>query len=347
MKNFKLNKLVTLLKKSSNFILITISIAILTYFCINNDNLINLLDVIPRLNIAWIALAFASLMICWIIEALIVKRITNEIYHKQYPKLFFFKVAFIGQYFNSITPMGIAGQPMQILELSKCSISKTTATIITTRKFFIYQSCLALYSVFCSVIYYNRLKIICPEMTWMLWTGTMFQCSMILIVFIFYLNKNIILKISEFFIGALYKIKIIKDKNLPLQSLKKNLNLFIESNKSLSKNKKVNFEIYILTFFQITFLLIIPFFVFKAFHHNSFPVIQIICAQSIINTISSFTPLPGAAGTAEKSFMTVFSIFFTIKEIGKAMLLSRFISCYFTILIGTIFSKKIIKSQKN
>lgn len=347
MKDFNSNKLVTLLKKLANFILIAVSITILAYFCISDNNLINLIDIIPRLNIAWILLAFTSLVVYWIIEALIVKKITNEIYHKQYPKLFFFKVAIIGQYFNSITPMGIAGQPMQILELSKCSIPKTIATIITTRKFFIYQSCLALYSIFCAVIYYNHLKRMCPEMIWMLWTGAIFQCSMILLVFIFYLNKNIILKISELFINILYKTKIIKDKNLPIKSLEKNLNLFIESNKSLSKNKKINFEIYILTFLQITFLLIIPFCVFKAFHHDSFPVIQIICAQSTINTISSFTPFPGAAGTAEKSFMTIFSIFFTITEIGKAMLLSRFISCYFTILIGTIFSKKIIKNQKN
>lgn len=341
------SKLIKILKKYVGTVFALISASVLVYFCICDNNLINLINIIPQLNILWIIIAFCSLCLYWISESLIVKEITNLIYHKKYPKLFFLKVIIIGQYFNSITPLGIAGQPMQILELCKNSIPKSDAILITTRKFFVYQSCLTVYSIICDILYYETIKINCPEIIWMMWVGSVCQCFFIFLILIFSINKNIILKTSEFIINILYKLKLIKNKNIVIQSIENNLTSFIENNRFLSKNRKTNIKIYLLTFLQITFLFMIPFFVFKSFNHDSFPIIQIICAQSTINTISSFNPFPGAAGTTEKSFITLFSVFFTIQEIGKAMLLSRFISCYFTILIGTICSKLIFKNNKN
>lgn len=341
------SKLIKNIKKCAGTIFALISASILAYFCLCDNNLINLINIIPELNMFWIIIAFCSLCLYWISESLIVKEITKLLCYRKYPKLFFFKIALIGQYFNSITPLGIAGQPMQILELCKNSIPKSTAILITTRKFFVYQSCLNLYSIICGIFYYETMKVNCPEIIWMMWIGLICQCFFIFLILIFSINKNIILKTSEFIIYILYKLKLIKNQNAIAQSIENNLTSFIQNNKILSKNKKTNIKIYLLTFLQITFLFMIPFFVFKSFNHDSFPIIQIICAQSTINTISSFNPFPGAVGTAEKSFVTLFSVFFTIQEIGKAMLLSRFISCYFTILVGTVCSKLIFKNNKN
>lgn len=337
------NKLILLLKKYVNVIFILISLAVLSYFCICNNNLVNLINTIPYLNTFWVVAAFCLIVFYWILESIVIKRIIYIVDSKKYPKLFFLKITMIGQYFNSITPLGIAGQPMQILELCKQSLSKSDAITITTRKFFVYQSSLAAYSLICTILYYDTLKNAYPELIWMVWVGTLFQSSLIIFILIFSVNKNIILKLSNFIINILYKIKIVKNRENTINSIETTLDSFVKTNKSLNKNKKINVQIYTLTFLQITLLFLIPLFVFKAFNHSSMPIIAMICIQSTINTISSFTPFPGAAGTSENSFVILFSLFFTIQEIGKAMLLSRFISCYFTIIIGMVCSKILFK----
>lgn len=337
------NKLILLLKKYVNVIFILISLTVLSYFCICNNNLVNLISTIPYLNTFWVIAAFCLIVLYWILESIVIKRIVNIVDSKKYPKLFFLKITMIGQYFNSITPLGIAGQPMQILELCKQSLSKSDAITITTRKFFVYQSSLAAYSLICTILYYNTLKNTYPELIWMVWVGTLFQSSLIILILIFSVNKNIILKLSNFIINILYKTKIIKNKENTINSIETTLDSFVKTNKNLNKNKKINAQIYTLTFLQITVLFLIPLFVFKAFNHSSMPILPMICIQSTINTISSFTPFPGAAGTSENSFVILFSLFFTIQEIGKAMLLSRFISCYFTIIIGMVCNKILFK----
>ncbi len=54
--------------------------------------------------------------------------------------------------------------------------------------------------------------------------------------------------------------------------------------------------------------------------------------------ISSYTPLPGAAGAAEGSFLVIFQMFFDDGVIKKAMLLWRLITYYSSIIVGAFFA---------
>ena len=88
------------------------------------------------------------------------------------------------------------------------------------------------------------------------------------------------------------------------------------------------------SFVQISLIFSVPFFIFKAFQHNNFPALEIIQTQCVANTICSFTPLPGNAGTSEKIFLDLFGNFFLENEIAIAMILHRILTFYFNIIVG-------------
>ncbi len=334
------------IKIAVGIILFLTSLGILMYFCISDNNLLKLLEILPHLNFFWLFAAFFSMILSWYFDSKVISETASLVYFKKYSRLFFFKVTMTGQYFTALTPLGIAGQPMQVVELYKNRIPKSTALIIMTRKFFIYQSSLAAYSLIISIFYFNRLRCFCPELITFLIIGIIFQCFIVLLILLFSVNKKLILNVFKYILLILSKINIVKNRDKILAGTESKLDFFARSNKFINKNKKANFKLYLYTFLQITFLLLVPFFIYKSFDHAEMQIFEIICTQSVVNTVSSFTPLPGSAGTAEKGFLILFGSFFLSGEIAIAMLLCRFINFYLGIVLGMIFYKIPFKKNK-
>lgn len=337
MERFIIN-LFSKIKSNLNLILLIFSLIILIYFCLVNNNLIHLCKTLPHLNQFWLAGGVFSLLFSWLFESKILKLLITNLTKSKLSNSFFYKLTIYSEYFSAITPMGIGSQATQILKLKEKNISATTSLIILTKKFLIYQIVIISYSVISVILYFNKIQNVCPQIMMFIITGLLYQCFLILPVIIFFINKNFAFKLTKNIIRFCSKLKIIKNPKKALDSITNKVNKFTKNNIKL--DIKTNIKLYLLSFLQITFLLLIPFFVFKAFNHTKNPIFEIICTQSIANVISSFTPLPGASGTAESSFLKLFSVIFPLEEIAEAMLICRGISFYFIIIIGILFHKK-------
>lgn len=332
-------------KTTINLVLMLVSFGILFYFCFQNNNLLNLINTLPRLNKIYLQIAFLCIALSWIIDSQIIKSLAVEVENKNYKNILFFKITMIGQYFTVITPLALAAQPMQILEFSKYGMDKSNATALLIRKFYIYQLCLLIYSLLSFILCFKQIEgqklgFLYP----LIITGILFQGSVALVIILFSIKRDLIVRTSQFIIKILYNIKIINNKEDTENNLKQKIECFWNNNKNLSKNKKLNFKIYIYTFLELGFTFLITFFIFKAFNHSDFPILPMAYTQNVTTTISSFTPLPGSAGTTENVFLILFKPFFYETEIIQAMILFRFISFYFALLPGIIFYKIKIKN---
>lgn len=325
-------------KKIFNLLLIIFSFGILAFFFLQDDNWIKFISAIPKLNLKWILLGIISIFMSWYFESLSILEIIMLIERRKIKKMSAYKVTLIGQYFSSITPMGIGSPPAQTAELKKINIQKNSAATIIATKFIIYQSLLTIYSIICAIIYisYNHNNQKFQLFIQYLLIGLIFQNLLVIVVFLFiFLRKNI-KKIKKSILKSVCKIKIfVKNKN-KIIALKNSINLFADSMLNIIKNKSVLVKLVIYNFLQISLLFAIPFFIFKAFNHNSFPALEMIQTQCISNTICSFTPLPGNAGASENTFLTLFGEFFLSSEIIVAMIIHRAITFYLNIIIGSI-----------
>ena len=134
-------------KNIFNIALFMLSIGMLVYFCVADNNLITLLNSIPTLNLFWLIASILTILLVWFFDSRVIYHITNSVYPGEYKGKSAFKVTMVGQYFNSVTPFAVAGQPMQLLSLTRQGISSGVALSILIRKFFIYQTTLTVYSL--------------------------------------------------------------------------------------------------------------------------------------------------------------------------------------------------------
>lgn len=345
--NNKKNSTKKKLKSLLNVILILVSFGILVYFCVVDNNLLNLINLLPSLNFVFIILAIFLLLASWYFDSLVLYHVINSTPNtKKLKKLQIFAISVIGQYFTLLTPLGMGGQPIQVLELTKRHIDKSAALSIVTKKFFIYQITFLIY-LFLSVIFsFQKVKSLPKEYVVALTIGIIFQVSTVFVLLIFSSNKKFTLSIIGFFLRLCSKIHIVKDYKKTLNNIDSKLDFFLKINLAIKKDKLLNIKLCFYTFIQLSLLLSIPFFVFQAFGGTVTQIPESIFSQMLTNTISSFTPLPGSAGTAEKSFLTMFSGYLTIQKLSGAMLICRAITFYLAIIFGTIFYKIYSKCQK-
>ncbi len=326
-------------KNTINVLLFVVTIGILAYFCIHENNLFTLISAMPELNYFWLIAALIAMGLCWLFDSMTINGIMSDMLKKKYSKFLSLKTTMTGQFFSSITPLGIAGQPMQILELTRQNIEAGKAISILVRKFLIYQSTMAVYSL--TVIFLKTHMFMSRVDNFIILTliGFFSQCFTVVLLLLFYINKSFTTKIIECFITLLSKIKIIKNADKYIKKIKNELNFFLENNKSMRGNIKLSIKLYFFTFLQLTFLFLVPFFVYKSFNNEGYPVIDMIATQSFVNMISSYTPLPGAAGTTEGMFLILFCTFFDVSVVTPAMIVCRLITYYLNIIIGFIVIK--------
>lgn len=333
-------------QKITNIVLFIITISILIYFCVNNNNLLTLINIIPHLNHFWLVISLIFMGLSLFFDSMVLNILVSDIFSKAYRKLSSFKLTMVGQFFSSITPLGAGGQPMQIIYLTKQGVSTGPAISILVIKFLIYQSCMVIFSLMSIIFKFSMFSEKILGFIPLSIIGFASQCSIVFLLALFYINKKFTNKIISCISWFLSKIKIIKNPEYFNQKMQKQLDLFIKSNTYIQQNKILTIKLYIITFLQLISLFCVPFFIFKAFHYEGFPILDMLATQSFVTMISSFTPLPGAAGMTEGAFIVLFREFFEADFVSLAMILHRFITYYLNIIVSFIVIKITDKDKK-
>lgn len=327
-------------------ILFLISIGILIYFCVYNNNLLTLFNVIPTLDFKWLGISILAVVMYWFIDSRVIYYLTLDTCSKKYSILEAFSIAMIGQYFNSITPYNIGGQPMQIISMTKQGIDAGLACSVFIRKFLIYQISLTLCSIVVVITKFNSFKQQIPGFMNITLIGFLSQAIIVTILILISVSKTVTDRIIDLMKFILPKLKFIKNPDEIIKSTKQQLDSYIENNKAMNKKIKLTLSMYILTLSELIILFSVPLFIYKAFNNDGFPVFDILSAQIFVTTISSCMPLPGGTGLSENSFFVLFSLFFSREILSSAMLIWRFITYYLNIIVGAIFAFIFNKNNK-
>lgn len=328
-----------------NIIVFVMCAGLLGYFFLADDGLLAFLNNSPQLDIGWLCMAVACHLINMCIDAFLIYRFTSNIC--KYPLRNAIKSSMIGQFFSAVTPGASGGQPMQIYIMSKQGVDGGAATSALIQKFLVYQTVLTGYSAFTILVRFDYFNNTLNKVMWSLaMFGFLTQALVIFVLLLFSFNRKLTSKIIRFLFLLLGKIHILKNAEERFAKLEIQLTHFHSSNKELYKNKKLVVETTVLTAIQLTAMFLVPYCVYRSFHLQGAGVIDMICAQSFTTMVSSFMPLPGASGAAEGASLVFLSSFFDQNTLKSAVLISRLISYYFTILISAPFAR-LTKSKVN
>ena len=323
-------------KKIFNITLLIIFTGIVLYFSLK-DNFSATINQIITMDIKYLLVAFFLLFIFWIFRSYpmysFCKKINNNFKYKQS-----FQLTLRTQFFNAVTPFATGGQPYQIYYLKQCGINYAASTGIVLQNFIVYQIALVtlgLVALFCNMIFgiFNNE----PLLQKLIALGFIINTLVIVVMFLVAFDRKVNKKLISLGIIVLTKLHIVKDKEKQLKKWDESINSFHENAKILLKDKMNFFCNIIYNFIALCCLYLIPFFVYIAMGQTTGlnPGVAIITSAYIM-IIGSFVPIPGATGGLEYGFVQFYGNFFTGSVLSATMLVWRFITYYFGLIVGAI-----------
>lgn len=323
-------------KKILNYVLLALVTALVLYFSLK-DNYREIISQILTMNIWYLLLAFILLIIFWLFR-------TYPMYSfcKKINKTFKYSDAFLltlrTQFFNAVTPFATGGQPYQIYYIKKCGLNYAESTSVVLENFIVYQIALVLLgliSLFTNKIFHIFKNVLFLQK--LIALGFVINTLVIVVMFIVAFSKSMNKKLINFQINLLSKLHLVKNREETLEKWNTNINNFHKSAKILLKNKK-SFIINILcNLVALSSLYLIPLFILYAI--GDFKSVQgliSIVTSAYIMIIGSFVPIPGATGGLEYGFLQFYGNFVSGSKLKALMLVWRFITYYFGMIMGAI-----------
>ncbi len=321
------------MNKNKKNIIFLVAVTLIVCFLIMKDDFSNIVNLIAKMNVCWFILAIIFIFIYWIIQTLSLKTFTE----KKISFLTLFKSTIICNFFSAITPSATGGQPFQIYFLKKKKVSLGEATNLVVSQSLFYQISLVLIGTIAIIL--NAIFHIFPSndlFKQLVIIGYIINVIVIIILIIVSTWKKMSNYIAEKIVSFLCKIKILKNKEKIYEKINNTLTKFYESSQVLKGNKKVIIKGVLYNLVAFIFLYITPYFIALSLGVKDISIINTIVSVAYVMLIGAFVPIPGGTGGVEFAFLNFFGYFITGSSLAAILLLWRFISYYFAIIIGAI-----------
>jgi hypothetical protein len=323
-------------KNIINIIVLLIITGIVLYFSLKDD-FYGTLDKIDTLDKKYLLLAFIMVIIYWILRSLALHKFTKY-FKKDNKYRSSLQLMLRTQFFNAVTPFATGGQPYQIYYLMQEGIAAAEAANIIILNFIVYQIALValgIVAVTCNFIFhiFNKVELL----QHLVLLGFLCNTGVIVIMFLISFNKKINKKLVNLGIRILTKLHIVKDKKAKIQEWDKKVNQFYNGTKILLSNKKDFIMTIIYNLLALLCLYSIPLVLFYSMgNFDSVTVPLAVITSAYVMLIGSFVPIPGGSGGLEYSFMQFYGTFTYGSTLSAIMLLWRFVTYYFGMIVGAI-----------
>lgn len=253
------------------------------------------------------------------------------------------RTVLLGKYYDNVTPAAIGGQPFQIYYMRKNSkLEKGQSTAIPIFGMVAGQISFLIIANICFI--FGAYAINNPVLFTTAWFGLIFYAFWpVIILGATFLPKPTI-KLINFFINFLAKIKIVKQRDKVQQKVESEVKEYAKSIKIILKTKGLFLKTVLLSMGFNFLIVLIPFFVLTAFGGEVNLWVAITTTVAVMSAVY-FIPTPGNSGAAEGTFFLVFSGL-SSGYVFWAMLFWRFFSYYIYIIMGPVIYLKMHLERK-
>lgn len=327
-------------KYKKNFLIVFLIGFGIYFYILSKHNAKEILTKIQNIQIRYIIIVFILLIAYVMLESLVI-----FIFAKKKVKGIGFLTAFrlnlSTQFFNSITPFAAGGQPFQVFYLNARGIKTKDSTSIILMNFITYNIAFVIVGFACLLWKFNDFNTLLKGAgyKYILLIGFGVNLSVTLLTFVLAFSKRIYhilieviwLKIVQWPILRKFKLEMKTEK------IEKAIDDFNHEIKELNHHKILWVQAVFYHVLRIVCFYAIPLFIFMALGENVHGIeVNLVVGAIFVAMVMSYIPTPGASGGAEGFFYIIFSFFFQKATLTPALLLWRFITYYFYLLLGFI-----------
>ena len=323
-------------KYKINIIILIIISFIVMYFALKDD-FNTTIKYLTTVNLLWISIGILAFVLYLIFQSL-----SLHIFMKGIDKNYKLKDTILlilsAQFFNAITPFSSGGQPFQMYLMKKQGIKLTDSGNVLLQNFIGQQLSIIIMGTFSIVI--NKVFNIIPQdnmLRKIVVIGYVVNIVVLLILFMLSYAKKTNTELFNKILNFIFKFKFIRNKNDLKEKLLNKIDEFYEGSAYFKKNISKLLRATLYNVIGLVFYYIIPLFVFFSIGEvSSITILESIVCSGYTYLIGSFVPIPGGTGGLEYGFIQFFQGFTVGATLSACMILWRFITYYFGMIIGAI-----------
>ncbi|KLO21606.1 MULTISPECIES: lysylphosphatidylglycerol synthase transmembrane domain-containing protein [unclassified Marinitoga] len=289
-------------------------------------NFVNNIQIFLGYNYWFLFFGFFIITIKWFIESFVIKVLLQKVSLKQA-----LNFTLIGQFYSYLTPFYTGGQPFQIIYISKYGIDPGQATAVILFKTFIFQISMAILGIIATIYSFFHFSI---YITSSIILGVLLNSLAVFLIIFYVINQKAAINTTLYFVKILKKIGVLKNPEKYIDEIISKVKSFIETFKLQSKRLINIILVFVLSIFQFSCSFLVLPVILKGFNKNI--SLKFVFRSLITQITSSIIPTPGTSGGAEGIFYFLFSDFIIKERIGTVIVLWRFTTYYYVLLISGI-----------
>lgn len=327
-------------KKMLRYLLSSALLVLILYFTmrliLKDVSLEELKNSLFEANPYWVAAGFGLIFVyifCWsLILHLLIKSITPR------PPSFLVGInaAFVGFYFNNITPSASGGQPVQMYYLHRCGIDASGSSLVFLLNTVFNNIVMIGISTLVLAFKYDFISENLYGMKYALIFGYILNGGLLVlnIFLIFYPLRleKIVLSVVKWLGGK----KLIKRPDQMRHKAEEFFNSYGNNSSTMTQSPIFLLKLLLLHLIQHCAYYLIPFTAAMALGAEKNILLPSFCLQAVLTLAVSGFPTPGAVGISEGGFVTVFSGLLPKGMLESTMILTRFINFYSVLIISAI-----------
>lgn len=313
-----------------NTILLVIITMVVLYFVLKDD-FSGIVDVLKTIDLKYIFLALLFYLASVTLKGTVNYLIIND--KKKISIIEAIKQNLIAQFFNGITPFSTGGEPMAIYMLTEEGIPFAKATNYMVQSFIFYQIALVLCGFI--AVTYNFIFSIYPTVRFLQLLVLLGFIINIIVALLLFLSAS--KRTTNFIYKIVIKISKLLRRKVNEEEIKKKFDEYSACFKELKNRKGLTVLGVFINMLSLLFLYITPLFVLYGMgDFKSLDIMTTFVSSSYVYLIGAFVPIPGASGGIEYGFTQFFGNFLSVQIVSATLLVWRFITYYFGIVLGAI-----------
>ena len=319
---------------STLFMLALIAVTLVVIF--KDTSLSELWNAVRSADPWWLAGAFGAAVFASLMFGVALHIALRALYGRPISFLRNIGFGYIGQYYTSVTPAGVAGQPMQLYYMLAYGVEVSYASLALLLVNASHQLVVLLIP---TVLFPFRASLILNNLGGFIWffvLGSLINIGLILFLLFAVFSKNFAGRIVHKGITLLAKIHILKNPDKLEARAAEQISLYKKGAEVFMKHKWLLVAELLSYILLLGAQFVIPYFIYRSFNLNAYGAIDFIALQSVLYLAVCFLPIPGSAGASESGFVQLFRVLFQSALIVPAMLLSRVASFYFILILSGV-----------
>lgn len=244
--------------------------------------------------------------------------------------------AFIGGFFNQITPGSSGGQFVQVFIFRRQGIGLSQSAGVLWMDFIVFQVTMVITVFGLILLRFSKFYHSYSQFFLVVLLGFIINLGVIALLYAMARFRRVYETLSRFIFKVGTKFHIIKNKASAEVKLEQALVRFAIEVKKLRGNKQILPKVAGSNLLRLFIYYSVPFAAAKALHIpvsvSQLP--DILALTSFVTMVNAFLPMPGSSGGTEATFILMFSTMFHSVEARSIMLVWRFMTYFMDVVMG-------------